>query len=129
MAAHLLHVPLPLAVYRLTTLLPFLTGDDLQNTQNRNKQSILVFFSPSQIWFLWVCFSVFFSLLLFQVADLSWRNPHWEEGGGVAVMGKETLLHKERDIAAREKGQCVACPLLWSTVREEMGVSRLLDLL
>jgi hypothetical protein len=102
-AAHLLHVPLPLAVYRLTTLLPFLTGDDLQNTQNRNKQSILVFFSPSQIWFLWVCFSVFFFFPSFSSGRSIVKEPTLGGGRRCYCDGKETLLHKERDIAARER--------------------------
>jgi hypothetical protein len=96
-AAHLLHVPLPLVVYGLTALLPFLTGDDLQNTQNCNKQSSLVFFSPSQIWFLWVCFSVCFFFPSFSSGKSIMEEPTL--GGG-----RRCCFDGEGDTVAQGEG-------------------------
>jgi hypothetical protein len=37
------------------------------------------------------------------MANLLWRNQRWEERDGDTVMRKETLLFRQRDVAAGER--------------------------
>jgi len=66
----------------LSSSLPLLAGckerHHLQKQHNRNEQSVLVLFSPSQIWSFRVCFSVSGSFPLLQATDLLWRTQRCE---------------------------------------------------
>jgi hypothetical protein len=64
-----------------------------------------VFIKNSQVKIHHLVFSVCCSFILLQVADLPWRNQHWEEGGGVAVIGQCGLIFGGRTPLLRRWGR------------------------